>query len=265
MLAERRAYAYAQAQADAQGVGALVVVGPFGRTQSPSPRPHTSKADAMANADRPSPSDRTPTPLRVFRCEPGCAWKVWTLSPKIGGLIVHYYKGRSEYCDPRGCPAPQHAAPWNWKGYVAACLWDEPAALWRPIVLELTSNAELDMRGLYAKGQLWELRRDPERSKKKKPVTATLLDAKWNDGERDAFPIMDVLRHLYHKDVIDLTAPNPLPPRTLVEPFAGRAPVDPNAPPADKPLTAEEFQKFRAKMGLPPKGEEGGGPSPRRS
>jgi hypothetical protein len=203
-----------------------------------------------SHPDRPHKPRPESYPLRVFRVKEGCTWTVLCLSERIGGCFVHWLRGRSFYCDPRGCPPAKHNSDRQWKGYAAAHLWDAPAALWLPIVLEVTESLELDLRGLYARGQLWEVSRPEQSDRRKTPVAGRLIGTRTPRETPAAFDVKDVLRHLYHTDVIDLTAKNPLPSRVIVEPFKAPPPVaelDQAEPGQAEPLTGTTLrEKLRA-------------------
>src|SRR5881394_1208393 len=82
-------------------------------------------------------------PLRVFRVEPGTSWHVLVLSREVGGIMTHWYKGRSRFCPPDGtCEPQQHKSPRFWKGYAAAQVWDAAHSLWQPVVLEVSESLE---------------------------------------------------------------------------------------------------------------------------
>ena len=191
-------------------------------------------------ADRPAS-----TPLRVFRIDPGERWSVLMLDRTYGGLFVHWCRGRNLYCDPRGCDGPLHRMQRVWKGYAAAHLWVPRDTFWLPVVLEITESLELDFRGVYGRGQVWELSRDQLSARRKPPVKGKLVEKRPAGQVPDAFDVRSVLMHLYHVDAIDLTSKNPLPPRQLVEPVGG-APPSPaiSADQADTG-TAADWSRFR--------------------
>ena len=98
--------------------------------------------------------------VRVQRVEKDSLLIARMLSEKIGGCNTHYVHNRSRNRAPSHRPSPTyHRSETVWKGYVAAEIWRCATDDWLPVVLELTEHVELDMRDVYARGQLWELRR----------------------------------------------------------------------------------------------------------
>ena len=41
------------------------------------------------------------------------------------------------------------------KGYAHAEIYSRAIKAWNPVVLEITEHLELDLRGQYARGQVW--------------------------------------------------------------------------------------------------------------
>lgn len=141
------------------------------------------------------------------------------LSPDYKGIFTHYYQKRSLYCIGEGCRVQNHNIDRTWKGYVAAELLDlGEKGIWFPIALEITENLELDLRGVYQRGQLWEIyAQDLGKPRKNPPITAKLHADAAPDNLRKPFDIVPCLRALYHRDVVDLKHPSPLPARVYVE------------------------------------------------
>jgi len=164
--------------------------------------------------------------------------------------MVMWQKGRNHYVEPQRVNEVKEKNALTWKGYTAALLWDAPAGLWLPVVLELTESAERDMRTAYSRGQLWELRRAEQTDRRKTPVVATLRSTQGPADAPEAFHIRDVLLALYHVRAIDLSAKNPLPLRTLVSPVTLPPPEPTAAEVADKPATAAEWQRLRERAAL---------------
>lgn len=196
----------------------------------------------MSRLPVPRQGDETPYALSVYRIEPGTEDKVRMLSDSYGGCITHYVR-RSEYCEGKECPASMHRHKPTWKGYAAAEVHREDPGVWLPIVLEITEYAEQDLRGKYRRGQLWRFWRPVDAVRKvagrvkheAQPVQAQLLDHGDPDGVPPAFDVRPTLLRLYHIFSIDLSVPNPLPPRTMVRPS-----YDP-LPPALQPKPTEAF------------------------
>lgn len=189
--------------------------------------------------------------LRVFRVEPGVTVVARTLSIEVGGLFTHFAQARSWYCPPEGCQRPWHKLGRFWKGYAAVELYDGVKGLWAPSVLEVTENLELDLRGIYRRGQLWELSRLPQTTRRKLPVQGRLLEERNPADFPPAFDIVPVLKHLFHADAIDLSARNPLPPRTVVTYSQGEPPPGAELPQTeDGKSFAERWREARQKNGF---------------
>lgn len=154
--------------------------------------------------------------VKVERVELNDSKIVRCLSDTIGGCFTHYFRGRSQFCHGKDCNPLMHKTDATWKGYIAAEWYIEQLAAWRPIVMEITEHAELDMRGLYRRGQIWNFYRPSDASKKNPPTFAALLEERSPESMPPAFDILPVLQTLYHTMNIDLGVLNPLPPRVLL-------------------------------------------------
>lgn len=192
------------------------------------------------NKVRPAPPASGGYQLLCYRVAPGQPQQLRLLAPRLLGLVVHWYQGSSKPCHGENCPSARHTAPWTWRGYSAAYLWDQAAALWFPWVLEITENCEQDMRGVYTPGQVWEL----SRAEKHGPITARLLEPPPDNGAPAPFDVLNVLVRMYHDEAISLDRPNPLPARAQAQAFAAPPPVDPAAPPSAEPATAADFKRL---------------------
>jgi len=166
-------------------------------------------------ASAPRPPESGNYVLRVFRIEPGQTIIVRALSKRVEGLATHYARGKSEYCNPDGCPVSLHKEKRFWKGYAAVELWFERPGVWAPYVLEVTEALELDFRGKWARGQLWQIDRLPVTTKNKPPVTGLLLEERDPDSFPPAFEILPTVARLYHADVA-FGIPSWIPDRTIV-------------------------------------------------
>lgn len=193
------------------------------------------------SGDGPEPTRRR---LRVRRIQPGESWMAWMLSPAIGGLLYHHVRKRSHYCPPEGgCEATLHRTPKFWHGYVAALFWNEAGAAWEPDVLEVSEACELDMRGLYRRGQVWRLWRNTV-ARKAEPIRAELHEDRPGAETPSAFDVRPVLAVLYHFPEIDLSTPNPLPARQYSQVVEGQAPIAPPVEPATQPARAGEIREM---------------------
>lgn len=179
--------------------------------------------------------------LRILRVEPGDSHTIRTLSRHYGGCFTHY-KGRSHYCPGRE-ECQYHKLDVQWKGYALVERWEGEGILWRPFVLEITEGLELDLRGKWDRGQVWEISRLPQvKAGKATPVRGRRLEERDPDTFPPEFDFTAVLLHTYHVRQIRLDKENPLPPRILISSSTGAPPVDPRRP-AEKPrLSAAEIQ-----------------------
>lgn len=162
----------------------------------------------------------TPANKRVLKCldiDLADVHTVMLLSDSYGGLFTHF-KRSTQLCRGKDCPAHLHnyGEP-TWKGYAPILAKDPAGKVWIPFVLELTENLERDMRGIFQRGQQWEIWRLKER-KKTGPVQGKLLDEEIDPSLLPPpFDVLPVVRALYHASIIDLTHKNPLPARVVVE------------------------------------------------
>lgn len=172
--------------------------------------------------------------LRVLRIEPGKTATVRTLGESYKGCFVHWDGHQNVYCPgDEGCSQRLHKADNTvWKGYVAVEEWRQELNRWLPAVLEITEGLELDFRGVFDRGQVWELSRLPQRKgKKASAVRGVLLETR---DEKDFPPPFDFRPHLvtvFHYNPVLLIHDNPMPPRILVEPSEGAPPVRPGQAP----------------------------------
>jgi hypothetical protein len=202
------------------------------------------------HADTPSTPAADPYTLRVYRVLAGPPQLLRVLAADLRGLLVHWHRGRSVYCPGEGCPSATHAAPWTWRSYAAAHLWDVGVSLWFPCVLEVTEHAEQDMRGVYRPEQVWEFSRADRAAGKKAPIAARLHQSAPAVPMADRFSVLDVLRRLYHVEAVELRRPNPLPARTQVVPLAGQPPTAAAGAADDAAPSREDWERFRARLGL---------------
>jgi hypothetical protein len=189
------------------------------------------------------------TPLRVLRIDPGTSAIVKTISPAYGGLYTHWRARRGVYCRGSDCEPALHKTSRIWKGYGAVEVWDEHVKRWFPWVLEITEAAELDLRGLWERGQVWQFDRLPALNGQRPPTTAKFLERVDLAGVRPVFEIRPTLQRMYHVESIDLSSKNPMPQRTMLEPTDGPPPPGHGSRRAEeKPATAEDWMKLRAAM-----------------
>jgi hypothetical protein len=199
--------------------------------------------------------------IRIHRVEVGETWIVRFRDYSALGLLTHYVKGvGSVYCGPH-CQNPTHRLPQTWKGYASADYWDTERGIWMPCCLEITEGLEHTLRGVVARGQVWEISRLASEGKgRKSPVSGRLLE------ERDPvqcplpFGLADTLHSVYHA-VVTLDVRNPIPPKPVHA-------IATDAPPAavvaarvvDRPPAITEEQVRRSRLnairtGLIPRGK----------
>ena len=183
-----------------------------------------NQLDQAAPAAEASRTNREINRLRVRRCDVNELFIVRLLSESYGGLFTHFFRSRSHLCLGDDCPPAIHKIDTNWKGYCAAEIFLEKERVWRPICLEISEHAELDMRGLFARGQLWQFARPAEPHKKNPPIHASLLEERDPAKFPPAFDYKPVLQTLYHCIHIDLDNKNPLPPRVFLYDSSDDAP-----------------------------------------
>lgn len=178
-----------------------------------------------AVADEQSASAVDKFVIRNFRVEPGTVAFVRLLADFYGGLFTHYYRGRSTVCQGKDCQSLVHKVDRTWKGYCPAELYSESKKAWLPICLEITESLELDMRGIFARGQMWELWRELPPKKGATPVQGKLHPPQeWRNLPRP-FDIIPCLRALFHTDFIDLGTKSPIPARVYQTASEGDTPA----------------------------------------
>jgi hypothetical protein len=236
---------YAYAISNAKRLRVLVVVVPremvfLGVRVGASEDERTSFMSQSSTSPVPAPSYA----LRVFRIAAGTAWTVRTNSKGYSGLVTHYGPNGSVWCPGTGCLSTLHRKGPIWKGYCTVDLYDPANRWWAPVVLEITETCELDMRGRYERGQLWELSREADTPKRKSPVRAKLIG---QADETEMGPPIDcvpVLRSLYHAYELTLGTPNPMPARVMVSPIAGTAPPTVEPVPEGESVAAKTFREL---------------------
>jgi hypothetical protein len=183
--------------------------------------------------------------IEVMRVESGASEIFRMLSPKYGGLFTHY-KGKSRYC-PGEDLCQLHRMDRVWKGYCAAEWWLRKERAWRPCVLEITESLELDMRDVFARGQVWEIWKEQKTTKKAPAVMGKMQELCDVKRLRPDFDYRPVLKALYHVDVIDLTKRNPMAPRLLMEDSHEEPPAF-LQPPQEQSMTEDEYQDYLNKL-----------------
>jgi hypothetical protein len=136
--------------------------------------------------------------------------------------------------------------------------WFQPRAVWFTAVFEISEHCELDFRGRWKRGQLWNVKREPQTGRHKSPVCARLESEVHFGGLPLPFDFVPLLRTLYHVASINGWCKNPMPARIMVEPTCGEPPAN-DLPPMDAKGSAEAWVELRRRFKLPlPAGHQGG-------
>lgn len=165
----------------------------------------------MGNESR--TSGETPSTKRhrveVLRMKKGESRHIIGVSPSIRGINTHYHGKKSHYCPGQG-ECGIHRVAMEYKGYIAALVFDQLERTWKPYCLEVPAFAETEMRPLYQRGQEWRFERG-NHPKRANPTTPTL------EGDTNAanlfaeFDIIPILRRFYNAPALILDAKNTLP------------------------------------------------------
>lgn len=187
-------------------------------------------------------------PVRVITIAEGGSVFFRGLSACYRGLNTHFIKGQgSQYCRGENCPNAWHKEKKVWKGYLAGETHNFTAERWEPGVLEITESLELDLRDIYCRGQVWEIKRGVKVGKTNPPLSGRFHEQLNEKHLPPAFDYMPVLLHIYRVFPLDLTAKNPMPPRVLV-PFSKDAAPTGTVKEPEKPMSAEQRIDFAERM-----------------
>ena len=178
---------------------------------------------------------------------------VWArlLANEYAGLFTHFYRGRSYYCCGKDCRVPSHAIDCTWRGYTPALILTNKAGklYWRPHCLEITEHLELDMRGIFARGQLWEIYRRMGKRGDREPVEGRLHDDPPPADLPPAFDVLPCLRAVHHRTDVELCHPSPMPPRVYLAELPAEIPAEIKPKPANDGAAsrsmAEEFERMQ--------------------
>ncbi len=164
--------------------------------------------------------------LRIFGLKKGNVARARILGSKIHGIMTHFAKGKSWYCAGKECAHAFHRNGTNWKGYLAVEVFADELRAWRPEVLEITENLELDLRGRVARGQVWRFSCVGEDKRENPPVSGELIETLDPETFPAAFDIIAAIRTRYHHTITDFNVRNPMPERVLVTMSQGLPPLD---------------------------------------
>lgn len=171
---------------------------------------------------------------------------VRTLSESYKGLQIHWIKGASVWCQGKDV-CRHHHEKLIWKGYCCVEDWNQAGNLWVPRVLEITESLDQDFRGVFRRGQIWELRYGKKRHDSKAlGITGVLWEQVEDPHWPEPYDMQPVLDSTYGVIGVRLTQDNPMPPRLMVTASKGSPPIRPvePAPPTER-LSKEDMEKFR--------------------
>jgi hypothetical protein len=168
-------------------------------------------------------------PLQVFRLKPGKKVHARLLSNFCGGVLTHWQKGGAEYCDDNECPQALHKLKQQWKGYVAAEVYNQGQQLWYPVCLELTEKCEHDMRPHLQRGAIFLLEYTLAVKGDKSKLRAKHLETCTNPDWPPAFELLQCVQCLYRNfKTLHLGHPNPIPLPLMMNPTPGEVPASYN-------------------------------------
>lgn len=202
--------------------------------------------------DRQAHGSLPPVRVEICRVRSGQTLHVRSLSETYSGMLTHYLDP-SQYHDLAGKCAYCHTkSRIQWKGYFAAEVWDEPRQLWFPTVFELTESSELDVRGLFARAQVWQFSRLPDSKKEKRikryPTIGALQETLDATKLRPAFDVLPILRTVYHAAELELGVDNPTPERVFLTPSTDQPPVNARKKSKPEKMSAEDHAALRERM-----------------
>lgn len=166
----------------------------------------------------------SPIQISVFKIVPGSTLHVRMLSPEVDGLFIHWRRGGGVYCDPDTCCTGVHKADRFWRGFIAAEVYEHIRKRWIPTCFPVTERLELDFRHRYKRGQTWKIRQLVEANHKKQPLRGELVEEFPANTMPGVFPILPVIRTVYHAPLARLGQKNPMPDAVLVAPSAAPPP-----------------------------------------
>lgn len=155
--------------------------------------------------------------VMLYRVQGPEAIFIKTLTEDYRGVFTHYKRPESLVCTGDQCRHPLHGIKRVWKGYVPVLINVPKTPRWVPFCFEITEHLELDLRGVWARGQTWEIYRDTDKKSKNGPIHGKLHLDEPPPNLPAPFNIVPCLRAVYHTDVIDLCHKSPLPPRVYIE------------------------------------------------
>lgn len=181
--------------------------------------------------------------IEVYKVPEGSPVHVRMLSGQVDGLFAHWGPTRGQYCQPNVCCTSVQKPKRFWRGFVAAEVWCAVRKKWMPICFPITERLELDFRHRYKRGQTWQILQGKTEGKKHQPVRGKLVEENPSDSVPQAFPILPVLKTVYHCATLELGCKNPMPDIVLVTASDGPAPR--GTVEESKPASPDDWEKFR--------------------
>ena len=196
--------------------------------------------------------------LEVLRVRSGHSAIVRFLSERYVGFKTHWKKPRSQCCYGDACPPDRHKCDVTWKGYCAGEEWKPALELWVPYVLEISENLELDFRGVFGRGQTWEIWKERTVKGESEPVQGKLLESLDPATLPKEFDFLPVVCALYHVNILPAFCANPQAPRVFLEPSKGAPPAIFAVPGAGQGEGVASFSKaFEERQRLAAESKEG--------
>lgn len=154
------------------------------------------------------------------------------------GVLIHQKNEDDRYAcaGPGECRPEIHRLKVIWKGYAPA-LRRRPAPYsdWIPCVFEVTRSLAHLMGTDPVRGQVWRCWRAKNRYDRME-CTGDLLETLSPSDCPIAFDVQPVVYRVYHTVAILFGAPDPMPPREVVQPVKGYTPPGEEA----APMSADE-------------------------
>jgi len=197
----------------------------------------------------PDPARLREFPLDVYRVRPGTTVYLKTLTDQYGGLFGHHKKPRTYYCPGDECSCEHRKVPRVWYGYSACMRYDRDAKLWLPVVLQISEALEHCLRGVYRRGQVWEVSRaEPSKAKPFPPILGRKVEDLKPAQVPEQFPILPVLHRVFRVKNIELHHGNPVPPPVRVV-IADQAPPAAEVPTRPQTIPEHVRQRLRGYSG----------------
>lgn len=187
--------------------------------------------------------------VEMLRLKEGESHIVRSITGQIYGLVTHYLGSRSVICPGDGtCTGVAHRFP-NWRGYSPVYRWLEDVRKWLPATIELSSSAELDIRGLWKAGQEWAVSRRERNEEDSSPTRLRLISEPVEVSVLPLFDFMAPIHAVYNAVAFPASVRNPLPARVLAAQV--EAPPPATAQPQTAvplPATTQDYDKLREVM-----------------